>query len=50
MHTSDAFNVMSERLTASVKGPASGQRSLHCRQDASLRAKASKGSIAGGGS
>ena len=26
---------MSERLTASVQGPTSGQRSLHCRQNAS---------------
>src|SRR6202030_1126754 len=40
---------MSERLTAPVHGPTSGQRSLHFRQDSSVRASASKASIAGGG-
>ena len=43
-----AFNVMSERLTACVHGPTSGHRSLHSPQEASVRSRASKASIAGG--
>src|SRR5271169_2345619 len=40
---------MSDRLTASVHGPTSGQRSLHLRQNTSVRSNASRGSIRPGG-
>src|SRR6516162_8275857 len=40
---------MSDRLTASVQGPTSGHRSLHARQNASVRLSVSTGSIGAGG-